>query len=228
MRKIINIVTGCIFGLAPLAVVVIFGVLIYNSNPNIIGIAIIGVLVILAIWLGTNIFKRVQAVGPIEFMSIIHASPDLDNLEPGPNSETKRRYPNEIVDLIDENANLFKGGSLRIYGDWFGKPYDNHHKISKAQFDKISKILTIEFNEKETLEIHNPRHIFEATTFLKVIGADRIKWSWYNYDKYKIKENLYYLDYKKSSKNIQTDTNVDWYKPAFNVSLGDPALMIYG
>lgn len=228
MRETINIITGFIFGLAPLVIAVIFGILIYNSIPNILGIALIGILGILSIWLGINIFKRVQIVGPIEFISAIHASPDLDNLEPEPNSETKRRNPNELVELIEKQDNLFKGGALRIYGDWFGKPYDNHHKISKAQFDKISKILTIEFNEGETLQIHNPRHIFEASTFLKVLGADRIKWTWYFYGKFKTRENLYFLDYKKSSSKIQTDTNVDWYKPAFNVSLGDPALMIYG
>jgi hypothetical protein len=117
---------------------------------------------------------------------------------------------------------------LRIYGDWFGKPYDNYHELKSAEFDSQLKRLTLVFNEGEKLEIYNPKHIFEASTFLKIVNSDRIKLTWFYYGKTQAKENQYYLDYELNDKKISTETNVDWYKPIFDVSLGEPSLMIYG
>ncbi|TRZ42181.1 hypothetical protein [Robertkochia solimangrovi] len=228
MRQVINIISGFIFGLAPLAGATIIGIAIYASLPNTIGIIILGLLGVLSIWLGLKIFKRVQIVGPIEFMTAVHASPDLDNLEPTKDSETKRRFPEEFVRIVENNDNLFKGGTFRIFGDWFGKPYDNYHEIESAEYDEQLKRLTLNFNEGEKLEIYNPKHIFEASTFLKIINADRIQLTWFYYGKTQTKENQYFLDYNLKDKKVTTETNVDWYKPIFDVSLGEPALMIYG
>ena len=88
--------------------------------------------------------------------------------------------------------------------------------------------MTLKFNQGEELQIHNPKHIQEATTFLKIMDADEIKLTWYYYGKSKAQENLYFLNYRKGNKRISTDTNVDWYKPVFDVALGSPALIIYG
>jgi len=228
LRQIINIVTGFIFGLAPLALATIIGIAIYASLPNTTGIIILGLLGVLSFWLGLKIFKRVQIVGPIEFMTAVHASPDLDNLEPTKDSETKRRNPEELVDLLSNKENLFKGGTFRIFGDWFGQPYDNYHEIESAEFDSQLKRLTLSFKEGEKLEIYNPRYIFEASSFLKVVNADRIKLTWFYYGKSQAKKPQYFLDYKLNDKKITTDTDVDWYKPIFDVSLGYPALIIFG
>ncbi|NHN24853.1 hypothetical protein FIA58_004105 [Flavobacterium jejuense] len=228
MRKAINSITGFIIGLAPLAGTTIIGIAIYASLPNTIGLIIVGFLVVSSLWLGLKMFKRVQIVGPIEFMTSVHASPDLDNLEPTNDSETKRRNPEEIVERIKNNDHLFKGGTFRIYGDWFGKPYDNYHELKYAEFDKQLNRLTLVFKENERLEIYNPRHIFEASTFLKVVNADRITLTWFYLGKTHVKENQYYLDYKRNNNKIVTQTDVDWYKPTFDVSLGEPALIIYG
>lgn len=47
-------------------------------------------------------------------------------------------------------------------------------------------------------------------------------------EKGKSRENPYFLDFKLENKRINTESNVDYYKPFFDVSLGGPALMIYG
>lgn len=228
MRQVINIISGFIFGLAPLAGAAIIGIAVYASLPNTTGIIIIGLLAISSIWLGLKIFKRVQIVGPIEYMTTVHASPDLDNLEPTKDSETKRRSPEEFVRLLENKDNLFIGGSFRIFGDWFGKPYDNYHEIENAELNNQLNRLTLNFKEGEKLEIYNPRYVFEASTFLKIVKADRIKLTWFYYGKTKTTENQYFLDYTLTDKKIATETNVDWYKPIFDISLGDPALMIFG
>lgn len=228
MRKAINILIGFIIGLAPLALATIIGLVTYASIPNTMGILILGFLIVLSLWLGISIFKKIQIVGPIEFMSAVHATPDLDNLKPTKDSETKLRNPEEFVKFVENRENLFKGGTFRIYGDWFGRPYDNYHKLKSAHFDSQLKRLTLDFNEGEKLEVYNPKHIFEASTFLKVVDADRIKLTWFFFGEKQEKENQYFIDYKLNDKKITTETDVDWYKPNFDVSLVEPALMIYG
>jgi len=228
LRQAINIISGFILGLAPVVGATIIGLAIYASLPNTAGIILIGILGVLSIWQGIIIFKKIQIIGPIEFITAVHATPDLDNLEPTKDSDTKIRSPEEIVDCLKNNDNLFKGGTLRIYGDWFGKPHDNYHILKSAEFESQLNCLTLFFNEGEKLEIYNPKHIFEASTFLKVVYADRIKLTWFYFEKTNTKECQYYLDYKLIDKKILTETNVDWYKPNFDVSLGGPSLMIYG
>ncbi|MEO1010533.1 MAG: hypothetical protein AAFX53_04455 [Bacteroidota bacterium] len=228
MRQVINIISGFIFGIAPMAGATIIGIAVYASLPNTVGIIILVLLGVLSLWLGLKIFKRVQIVGPIEFMTAVHASPDLDNLQPTKDSETKRRSPEEIVRLLENKKTLFKGGTFRIFGDWFGKPYDNYHEIESADFCNQLKCLTLNFKGGEQLEVYNPEHIFEASSFLKIIKADRIKLTWFYFGKPQTKNNQYFLDYSLKDKKITTETNVDWYKPLFDVSLGEPALMIYG
>jgi hypothetical protein len=228
MRQLVNIISGFIFGLAPLAGVAITGIPIYALLPNITGVITLWVLTILSLWLGIRIFKRIQIIGPIDFMTAVYASPDLDDLEPVETWETKRRSPEEFVRLLENQNNLFTGGSFRIFGDWFGKPYKNYHEIESAHFERQLKKLTLTFKEGEKLEIYNPKHIFEASTFFKIIRADRIKLTWFHYHKTQKKENQYFLDYSLKDKKMITETNVDWYKPRFDISLGDQALMIFG
>lgn len=82
MRKLINFITGIIAGIFPLIIAGILGVLIYNELQNLIGIIICVILGLLAIWGGIQIFKNIQRKGIVDFMSVVIASPDLDNLEP--------------------------------------------------------------------------------------------------------------------------------------------------
>jgi len=228
MNKIANIIFGILFGIAPLLGVGFIGLLIYYYEPSPIGFTIIGVLGLLSVWIGIKIFKKVQIVGPLEFMTTVHASPELDNLKLDSNSDTKERQPEELVSLIENDENLFKGGTIRIFGDWFGKPYDNYHKIDNAEYDNDKKVLILNFGDKERLEIYNPCHIFEVSTFLKIVKADRVRLNWYYFGKEKKKENLYFIDYLIKNKKIETKTNVDWYEPNFDVSINDSALIIYG
>lgn len=228
MRQLLNITAGIIIGLLPLIGALVVGLLIYNSTPNSMGIIIIGALGIVAVWLGYRIFKRIQIVGVVEFITAVHATPELDNLELTKDSETKNREPEEFVSLVNSKENLFKGGTFRIFGDWFGKPYSNYHEIESAHYDKDLNMLSLNFTAGEILEIYNPKQILETSTFLKVIASDRISLTWFYSGKEKQNGSQYFLDYSLKKNKIHTETNVDWYKPIFDVSLGAPSLMIYG
>lgn len=228
LKKIFNIISGLIIALGPISVALIIGFFIYNEYQNNIGIAIWSILVIAGSIAGYKIFRRVLIVGPLEVLAETSTSRELDNLQPTENSDFKLRTPMDFIELVSNNAQLFKGGTFRIYGDWFGKPYDNHHSIDSATYDENEKILTLNFNENEKITIWNPKIITEATTYFKIQKADKIKLEWYYYGKEQTKEHLYFKSYHNKSNKISTLTNIDWYNHTFDVSIAKPALMIYG
>lgn len=47
-----------------------------------------------------------------------------------------------------------KGGSMRFWGDWFGRPYDNFHVPVSAELD--GRVLTIRFGGGERCIIFDP------------------------------------------------------------------------
>ncbi|MBP6184136.1 MAG: hypothetical protein KA479_04295 [Saprospiraceae bacterium] len=228
MKTTFNLITGILFGLAPLAGVVLLAVFIYDAMPQPMGMLIIGSLILLAIWIGVRIFKYIQVSGPIDFMTAANATPGLDNLEPEPDSVTKRREANELANLYAQGQQLFKGGSITIYGDWYGEPYEHNHKLVRTNYNENQKQLTLEFGDGAQLDIIHPRNILESPSFLKVIDADRVTLTIYRPDKSHIAEHRYFLDYQKHDKHLHTSTNVDWYKPTFSTSLSAPAVMLYG
>jgi hypothetical protein len=81
MKKAFRIFSGILLGLCPSVVALIFGILIFNAARNPLGIAICFLLISAAVWLGMLIFKKIQAIGPIDFIAAVGASPDLDNLK---------------------------------------------------------------------------------------------------------------------------------------------------
>jgi hypothetical protein len=47
-----------------------------------------------------------------------------------------------------------KGGTLRIWGDWFGRAHDNRHRVTGATVHGES--VTIGFDQGETLTVWGP------------------------------------------------------------------------
>ncbi|MCH8554805.1 MAG: hypothetical protein LAT76_06580 [Schleiferiaceae bacterium] len=82
MKKIINTLSGIFIGILPIGGAIVLSILIYATLPNRIGIAIALILTGLAFWLGWGVFKKVKTIGPIAFISIVHATPDLDKNHP--------------------------------------------------------------------------------------------------------------------------------------------------
>lgn len=228
MKKAAYVFFGLLYGFLPIVAAVFIGLVFYQSFANAIGISITAALCIGAFIIGKFIFKRVLINGPIDFMSHIHASSDLDNLEPLEYEDTKRRQPKELVSLIKSNENLFKGGTLCFFGDWFGERYKNNHRIIDASFDELENMLVIFFDNNQSLEIKNPKHIFEASTFLKILKADSLKFKLSHPSENLSNFDHFFLYYKNDGDKIGTYSNVTWYKPLFDISLGEPALMIFG
>lgn len=103
------------------------------------------------------------------------------------------------IEIMKNNINSLKTGTLRFWGEWFGRPMDNCHKISKVQFNPHDYILTITFNEGETLTIWNPEGIFSDSHEFYIRCAIKIRWEWFGYGQNKIYQNLYYKQYENQN-----------------------------
>ena len=227
MRKFINIVSGFIMGIFPLVLVVIFGVLIYNELPNILGIIICVVLAIAAIWAGIKIFETIQRKGIIDFITVVKASPDFDNLNPPENSGTKKRTPRELAELSKINQNIFKGGAIKIFGDWFGKPYKNHLEINSIAYDEIKDQMIMQLAQNTTVTIDKPNQILESPTVLKILSAEKVMLKFQQKRSNSNELDNFFKSYMVVNNRIKTETNINGGNSKIDASIGEDAIIIF-
>jgi len=128
----------------------------------------------------------------------------------------------EIAAYVLMHLGELKGGSLRIFGDWFGRPHDNLHTIIGA--DSEDNCLIVRFDNCEELRIWEPSGAkIDESNFI-IAKAKRVRWEWYYYGRPQLPENRYFLDYVASGETITGDTNVDWYQHPFQTSVTSPAV----
>jgi hypothetical protein len=131
---------------------------------------------------------------------------------------------NDLYAYLKQHFTEFKGGGLRMFGDWFGRPHDNVHIPKKFSFD--NDVLTITFDGDETLTIWNPSHVQIQERMFKIGEASKVRWEWFYYGRPKTQENRFFLEYVKDQSGIHTDTNVSWYTPPFHTSMKELAVVI--
>ena len=72
-----------------------------------------------------------------------------------------------------------KGGSLCFYGDWFGRPYDNYHRIEDAILD--NETLFIHFDAGELLTVEKPCGIINENNSFIIQSASFVVWEYIPY-----------------------------------------------
>lgn len=92
---------------------------------------------------------------------------------------------------------MIEGGSLCIWGEWFGRPYDNSHKVKSVRWEECEII--IYFDQDESLYISNPSNIINEDKQLCIGEASKILFTWYYYGKPRTYENLYVRQYTKDT-----------------------------
>lgn len=227
MNKPINFLTGILAGLAPLAIAGLFGVLVYNELPHRVGIFIGVLLLLLAIWLGIQIFEKVQRVGIFDFMSVVAASPDLDNLEPTTDSKTRQLTPGQLASLVRKDGHVCRGGTLKVFGDWHGRPYRNFLEIRQIDYDKRQKQMLISFSKNTRLIIDEPGRILESPSVLKILSAKGARVEFWHQKEHAPVEHSYFKNYRVSGNRLETDTNIDWAEQKMDAAPGQDALVIF-
>lgn len=114
-----------------------------------------------------------------------------------------------------------KSGTLRVFGDWFGRPHDNIHVIVAAEAD--ADVLTVRFNEDERLTVWRPRGAVVNRAEFRIRSADRVTWEWFNYGRPKAPENLYTEEHWLEDGAVRATSNADWYTKRFDPSTADAA-----
>jgi hypothetical protein len=122
----------------------------------------------------------------------------------------------------------FNGGTLRFWGNWFGKPMDNQHEIKNVEFDKEINLLTLTLSEGEKLKIWNPSDIEIGKKELRIRKAKRILFEWYLYGQSANDENLRFENYINSGLNISFKTDFIPEKRNVECHKSEPALSIIG
>jgi hypothetical protein len=118
-----------------------------------------------------------------------------------------------------------KSGTLRFWGEWFGRPHDNVHRI--VDCDANDGVLRIAFNEGEGLWVWPP-HAADVNeqTFL-IRNAARVRWEWFYYGRPKIDSNRYFMDFTKTESGVDAKTDIDWYLPNPRPILQAPAVEMF-
>ncbi|WP_198528774.1 hypothetical protein [Kineothrix alysoides] len=84
----------------------------------------------------------------------------------------------------NKDLNSFKirkqGGSLCFFGDWFGKPWDNFHRIKNYSYQ--DDVLEIVFDEWERLLVFEPLGMINTDKEFSIKQAKMVKLSWYSYN----------------------------------------------
>jgi hypothetical protein len=133
-----------------------------------------------------------------------------------------------MAEFIKQQLPNIEPGTLRFWGEWFGRPYDNLHRL--VDCDAQGDLLHVHFKEGEVLSVWSPRdlHIgpskLRSEPILRIRDAARVRWDWFSYGRPQIAANRYFEQFVRTSEGIEATTNVDWYSPNLKPLKGQPAV----
>jgi hypothetical protein len=131
----------------------------------------------------------------------------------------------KIAERIEHLLPHIKAGTLRFFGEWFGRPYDNMHVIKSAEVKDDCLIVT--FDQNEVLSIWNQSGFKINEKEFQIDSASRVIWQWYYYWRPQTSENLYYFDYLFEGNELMAKTNVDFYEAQLQPNQNESAVKIY-
>jgi hypothetical protein len=130
----------------------------------------------------------------------------------------------QLADRIRKALPEVKKGTLRFWGVWFGRPYDNWHTLLRC--DAAQHVLRLYFNEDEVLSVWSPRRLTVGKSTFRISQADRVRWEWFYYGRPKAASNLCFLDFVRSAAGITASTNDESFTQYVRPSRWKPAVEI--
>jgi hypothetical protein len=115
----------------------------------------------------------------------------------------------KIVEQIRERLPDVKSGTLRFWGVWFGKPYDNEHII--VDCSGREELLTLRFNEAEILSVWRPQGLRLSEQEFQIVDATRVRWEWFLYGAPRIPSNFHHIELVKSASTVSVNTDQPLY-----------------
>jgi len=135
---------------------------------------------------------------------------------------TSMTEASRIAELIRRQLPALKAGSLRFWGQWFGRPMDNIHTVTGASAD--GETLQVRFEKGETLRVIRPVAGLIGPRDFRIDDAAELRWEWNAYGN--PPGRRYFEAYIRNGNEIAASTDVDWYFPDLRPSVIEPAVVI--
>ena len=130
----------------------------------------------------------------------------------------------DIANCIQKAIPHVKKGSLRFWGEWFGRPHDNTHTLMRCEVENAC--LRLFFDQGETLSIWSPSGLSISTSTFKIKTATKVRWEWFYYGRPQISSNLYFMEFERSRAGVTATSNIDFYEPNFSPTIFHSAVEI--
>ena len=126
----------------------------------------------------------------------------------------------DLRNAIYGSLDSIKPGSLSFWGDWFGHPYDNVHRLVGA--DGYDDIVVLYFDHGESIIITKPDSWSLKDGRLIIGNAQAVRFQWFYYGELPSPKSLRFLEYRRNDSgelNCSSDTKfggteLDPAKPA--------------
>ena len=138
----------------------------------------------------------------------------------------RRRAPHKVEDPADFLARHWSeiSGSLRVFGDWFGRPWDHWH-IATA-YVASGDCIKLTFNGGETLEVWGAQGLAKEADRFTIQRAERVRWEWYAHGRPRLSENRFFEEHVVKGSAVEATTNANGYRPEFRPTVLEPAVTI--
>ncbi|HJX94026.1 MAG TPA: hypothetical protein VJ324_00310 [Candidatus Acidoferrum sp.] len=130
----------------------------------------------------------------------------------------------KICEEIQKVLPKVSPGTLRFWGVWFGRPYDNVHRIAASEHDR--GVLRVRFSEDEQLTVWFPVGLTLDSSVFQINDAERVLWEWFYYGHPKTQENRYFYDFVKTAETVVASSNVNSFVPNLKTDSTLPAVEI--
>lgn len=118
-----------------------------------------------------------------------------------------------------------KAGSLRFWGIWFGRPYDNVHAM--AGCEASGDLLTVTFDRGEVLRIWSPRGATVTHDLFRIAEAERIRWEWDGYGAAPSSEGAIFWEmWRDQNGNVVARSGGPWPPSTRELAAGHPAVEV--
>jgi hypothetical protein len=130
----------------------------------------------------------------------------------------------EIAAHIQRLVPRVHSGTLRFWGVWFGRPYDNEHSIVRA--NAAGDCLELHFNDEETLRIWHPSNWQIDSKQFMIFAATRVLWQWYWYGRPHAPSNLMSDDFVRDGLSVRFESTFPGQRHE-TPTLHQPAVQIH-
>ena len=112
----------------------------------------------------------------------------------------------QVAQVIQKSLPRLKSGTLRFWGQWFGRPSDNIHRVVDSASN--GDVLRVYFDAGEVLTVINPADTLVSEDRFRIGDAKQVRFEWYEYGHKKVPENLRYQEYvREGTDAIVAETN---------------------